>query len=97
MKIKELILFTRNLELQIEFYTKVLELEIVFRNAVECTFLTGDSLLTLFYQWQGPIRILQQDDGFQIGIVCQLPGRLVARFLLRFLVGVTFSRYTSME
>ena len=46
MKIKQLILFTRNLDAQIEFYSKVLEFEIVFRNAVECAFLTGDSLLT---------------------------------------------------
>ena len=46
MKIKELILLTPNLESQIEFYSKVLELEVVFRNAIECSFSTGESILT---------------------------------------------------
>ena len=46
MEIKELILLTPNLESQIEFYSKVLELEIVFRNAIECSFSTGESILT---------------------------------------------------
>jgi catechol-2,3-dioxygenase len=46
MKIKQLILETRNLEAQIEFYSKVLKFEIVFRNGVACSFLAGDSLLT---------------------------------------------------
>ncbi|MFK5878788.1 MAG: VOC family protein [Flavobacteriaceae bacterium] len=46
MKIKELTLFTSNLDAQIEFYSKVLDFETVFQNSYSCTFKTGKSLLT---------------------------------------------------
>tara|TARA_R110001583_G_scaffold51378_1_gene160490 strand:+ start:4795 stop:5448 length:654 start_codon:yes stop_codon:yes gene_type:complete len=46
MKIKELILFTNNLEKQLEFYTKVLELELVKITSESFSLKTGKSLLT---------------------------------------------------
>ena len=46
MKVKELILFTQNLEAQIDFYSKVLEFEIIHRNESSCSFKAGGSVLT---------------------------------------------------
>ena len=46
MKIKELILYTQNLEAQIAFYSNTLELKIVKQNKVSCSFGIGESVLT---------------------------------------------------
>ena len=46
MKIKELILFTQNLKAQIEFYSKVLEFEMIACDKVSCSFKMGSSILT---------------------------------------------------
>ncbi len=45
MKIKELTFFTSNFEAQIEFYSEVLEFDIVSKNTSACTFKVGNSLL----------------------------------------------------
>ena len=45
MKIKELTLFTSNFKAQIEFYSEVLELDIVSKNKNSYTFKVGNSLL----------------------------------------------------
>lgn len=50
MKIKELIVYTQNLESQIDFYSTVLELEIQHQNKKYCSFKLGDSILTFKYQ-----------------------------------------------
>lgn len=47
MKIKELTLFTQNLEAQIDFYSKVLEFEIINCDDTSCSFNAGNSILTL--------------------------------------------------
>ena len=46
MKIKELILFTNNLEKQLEFYTNVLELELVKKTTKSFSLKAGESVLT---------------------------------------------------
>lgn len=46
MKIKELTLYTSNFEAQIEFYSKVLEFEIIACDKVMCSFKVGKSILT---------------------------------------------------
>ncbi|MDC9723901.1 MAG: VOC family protein [Urechidicola sp.] len=46
MKIEELILFTQNLKAQIDFYSKVLEFEMIDCNESSCSFNTGSSMLT---------------------------------------------------
>lgn len=50
MKIKELILFTNNLDRQIDFYTTILEFPIVNSTPESCSFKMGDSILTLKYK-----------------------------------------------
>ena len=46
MKIKELTLFTQNLNTQIDFYSNVLEFEIIACDKVSCSFKMGSSILT---------------------------------------------------
>ena len=46
MKIKELVLYTQNLESQIEFYTKKLQFEIVHQDKMRCSFKVGNSILS---------------------------------------------------
>lgn len=50
MKIKELILFTNNLEKQLEFYSKVLEFELVKETSESFSLNVGDSLLTFKFR-----------------------------------------------
>ena len=50
MKIKELIVYTQNLKSQIDFYSKVLEFEILHQNDISCRFKLGDSILSFIYQ-----------------------------------------------
>lgn len=50
MKIKELILFTNNLDRQIDFYTTILEFPIVNSTPESTSFKMGDSILTLQYR-----------------------------------------------
>jgi len=50
MKIKELILFTNNLDRQIDFYTTVLEFPVVNSTPESTSFKMGDSILTLQYK-----------------------------------------------
>lgn len=46
MKIKELILFTQNLEAQIDFYANVLEFELIGQDDSGCSFKLGNSILS---------------------------------------------------
>ena len=50
MKIKELILFTNKLDLQIDFYATVLELSIVISTPEYTSFQVGNSILTFKYR-----------------------------------------------
>ena len=49
MKIKELIIFTKNLDQQIDFYTTILEIPVVNSTPVSTSLKIGDSVLTLKY------------------------------------------------
>ena len=46
MKIKELTLYTQNLDAQIEFYSNVLEFELLHKSKMGCSFKTGNSILS---------------------------------------------------
>lgn len=46
MKIKELILYTQNLDAQIEFYSNVLEFELLHKSKTGCSFTLGNSILS---------------------------------------------------
>ncbi len=50
MKIKELTLFTQNLKAQINFYSKVLEFELINCDELSCSFKTGNSILKFVVQ-----------------------------------------------
>jgi len=50
MKIEELILFTNNLELQVDFYATVLEFQIINSTPESCSFKIGQSTLVFKYK-----------------------------------------------
>lgn len=50
MKIQELIIYTSNLEEQVDFYTTVLEFPLIKKTASTCSFEIGESILTFEYQ-----------------------------------------------
>jgi len=50
MKINELIIFTNNLDQQIDFYSTILELPIVNSTPESTSIKIGDSILTLQYK-----------------------------------------------
>ena len=50
MKIQELILFTNNLDQQVDFYATILEFPIINSTPETCSFKMGNSILTLKYK-----------------------------------------------
>lgn len=50
MKIKELILYTSNLEVQFDFYSNILEFKVLTKTSEKCSFKVGKSVLAFIYK-----------------------------------------------